>query len=198
VNAAILAGGQARRFGGRDKTALMVGNVSILDRQLSVLTGLADRVLLVTGDSEPFHGRGLEVVADRVPHAGALGGIYTALSAAQSDQVLVLACDLPFVSAVFLRYLAGLARPGYGAVVPRSADGLQPLCAVYSRSLAERFGECIASGRLKIVDALEAVPVREIGPAEIAAVDANENLFLNVNTPGDLARAIRLLHNTTR
>lgn len=198
MNAAILAGGQARRFGGRDKSALMIGGLSILDRQVSVLREVADRVLLVAGDSDSLHGRGLEVVADRVPHAGALGGIYTALSASHGEHVLVLACDLPFVSAVFLCHLAGLAGPGYDAVVPRSPDGLQPLCAVYARSLAPRIGERIAAGRLKIVDALEASRVREVGPAEIAAIDPDENLFLNVNAPDDLDRAIRLLHNSTR
>ena len=198
MNAAILAGGQARRFGGRDKSALRVGDLSILERQLSVLRDIADRVVLVAGDPQSLQDRGLEVVADRVPHAGAIGGIYTALSAAHSPHVLVLACDLPFVSAVFLRYLAGLAGPDYDAVVPRSSDGLQPLCAVYARGLAPLIGERIASGHLKIADALSAIRTREVGPAEIAAIDPDEKLFLNVNEPGDLDRALRLLHNTTR
>ena len=198
MNAAILAGGQARRFGGLDKSALVVGNSSILERQVSVLREVADRVLLVGGNHVSLEDRALEVVPDRLPHAGALGGIYTALLASHTEHVIVLACDLPFVSANFLRHLAGLAGPGLDAVVPRSPDGLQPLCAVYSRSLAPRIGELIAAGRLKVAGALEAGRVREIDPAEIAAVEPDEKLFLNVNTPDDLERASRLLHNSTR
>ncbi|HSK11546.1 MAG TPA: molybdenum cofactor guanylyltransferase [Vicinamibacterales bacterium] len=199
MDAAILAGGQARRFGGHDKSALLLDGLSILDRQLSVLGEVADRVVVIGGAAGPrSRAAGLEVISDLVPGAGALGGLYTALSAARSPHALVLACDLPFVSRVFLRYLAALAGPAHDAVVPRSRDGLQPLCAVYDRRLAAVLGERIASGRLKVADALAGLRVREVGPAEIASVDPDEKLFLNVNAPADLDHAIRLLHNTPR
>jgi molybdopterin-guanine dinucleotide biosynthesis protein A len=198
VDAAILAGGQARRFAGRDKRTLRVGGLSILQRQLAALREVAERVVLVGGDAPGTpEAAGLEVVPDRVPGGGALGGLYTALSAARSPHVLVLACDLPFVSRAFLRHLAALPGPAHDAVVPRSRDGWQPLCAIYRRDVAPRLEERIASGRLKIADALASLRIREVGPAEIAAVEPDERLFLNVNTPHDLARAIRLLHKTS-
>lgn len=200
MDAAILTGGQSRRFSGRDKSALRVGGLTILQRQLSVLREVAGRVVMVGGSAPRFRGDGLEleVVPDLVPGGGALGGLYTALSAARSPHVLVLACDLPFVSRAFLGYLAALPGPEHDAVVPRSRDGWQPLCAIYRRDLAARFGERIASERLKVADALADLRVREVGPSEIASVDPDERLFLNVNTPEDLAHAIRLLHKTSR
>lgn len=200
MDAAILAGGQARRFAGRDKSALLVGGLTILQRQLSALREVAERVVMV-GALPPgvqVPGFDLEAVPDLVSGGGALGGLYTALSAARSPHVLVLACNLPFVSRVFLRHLAALPGPAHDAVVPRSHDGWQPLCAVYRRDLAAGFGERVASGRLKVADALAELRVREVGPAEIASVEPDERLFLNVNTPRDLARAIRLLHKTSR
>ena len=200
MDAAILAGGQARRFSGRDKSALRVGRLTILQRQLSVLREVAERVVMVGVESPRLQVPGLEIVAtpDLVPGGGALGGLYTALSAARSPHVLVLACDLPFVSRAFVGHLAALPGPAHDAVVPRSRDGWQPLCAIYRRDLAARFGERIASGRLKVTDALAGLRVREVGPAEIASVEPDERLFLNVNTPEDLAHAIRLLHKTSR
>lgn len=200
MDAAILAGGQARRLAGRDKSALHVGGVSILQRQLSALRSVAERVVIVGARHPGIEVPGLEIeaVPDLVPGGGALGGLYTALTAARGPHVLVLACDLPFVSRAFLRHLAALPGPAHDAVVPRSPDGWQPLCAVYRRELAARFGERIAAGRLKIADALADVRVREVGPGEIVSVEPDERLFLNVNTPGDLARAIRLLHKTSR
>jgi len=194
VDAAILAGGQARRFGGRDKSALRIGAASILDRQLSAVREAAGRVFVVTASREGFGRRDIEIVEDLVPGAGAAGGLYTALEAARSPFVLVLACDLPFVSAGFLRYLASLADPGHDAVVPRSADGWQPLCAVYARHVASDLRSRIGAGRLKLLDALAAWRVREVGPQEIDAAGGGEHLFLNVNTPGDLERASELLH----
>jgi molybdopterin-guanine dinucleotide biosynthesis protein A len=197
VDAAILAGGRARRFGGRDKSALRVGRASILARQLRALHGLAERVIIV-GAPDCFRERGVTVVADLLQNAGALGGIYTALSAARSDHVLVLACDLPFVTASLLTRLMALAGEDSDAVVPRAADGWQPLCAVYARRLMAPIRHHVESGHLKVVDLLAAVRVHEFGPDEIAAVDPDGQLFFNVNTPDDLKQAARLARRADR
>ena len=43
--------------------------------------------------------RGLTVVPDDIPGMGALGGIYTAIVHSPCDRTLVVACDMPFLSA---------------------------------------------------------------------------------------------------
>jgi molybdenum cofactor guanylyltransferase len=193
VDAAILAGGRARRFGGRDKSALHVGPTTIFHRQRSLLADVADQVFVIAGHSGRFEGSDVRVVPDRLPDAGALGGIYTALSVANSPYVLVLACDLPFVSAPLLARLSALAADDdWDAIVPRSRDGLQPLCAVYARRLAPRIRERIESGHLKIADLFGAVRTRELSPEEIATCDPDERLFFNVNTRDDWERALLL------
>jgi molybdopterin-guanine dinucleotide biosynthesis protein A len=192
VDAAILAGGRARRFGGADKSALRVGPTTILERQMAALKGLVDRVFVVAGEPAPVRGILRNAVADRLPNAGPLGGIYTALCEAAGAHVLVVACDLPFLTAPLLARLMELADDQCDAVVPRTADGVQPLCAVYARRLADEVRRRIESGRLKIQDLLESIRVRELGPDEIAPFDPYGRLFFNVNTPGDLDRAVRL------
>jgi molybdopterin-guanine dinucleotide biosynthesis protein A len=192
VDAAILAGGRARRFGGRDKSSLHVGGASILERQLAALDGVAGRILVVSAHPARYQERGLEAVADLVPGAASLGGIYTALARATGSHVLVVACDLPFLTASFLRRLVALARPEDDAVVPRTADGWQPLCAVYSRRLAEPARRQIEAGRLKIVEFLAAARVREIGPDAIAEDDPDGLLFFNVNSFADWQLANQL------
>jgi molybdenum cofactor guanylyltransferase len=198
VDAAILAGGRARRFAGADKSTLRVGRATILERQLDALEGLADRVFVVAGDSEPFAAHGLQVVPDRLPDAGALGGIYTALVEAEGSQVLVLACDLPFVTRPLLARLASEAREPFDAVVPRTRDGWQPLCAVYARRLADTVRREIESGHLKIQDLFEAIRLRELGPQDLARFDPDGHLFHNVNTPGDLELALRFATRADR
>ncbi len=190
MDAAILAGGRARRFGGRDKGALHVGRMSIFDRQLAALRGVADRVLVVTGgDPTPYQDRGIEVVADLLPNAGALGGIYTALAAASSEHVLVLACDLPFLTASFLARLTGMASDRHDAVVPRSRDGLQPLCAVYGRRLMLPIRQQVDAGKLKVADVLALARLREVGPDVLEECDPQGRLFFNVNSPAELEKA---------
>jgi molybdopterin-guanine dinucleotide biosynthesis protein A len=192
--AAILAGGQARRLGGRDKSALRVGARSILERQLGVLRALTSHILIV-GHHPPPPGRksagaDVRVVEDRIEGAGALGGLYTALVEAPTEQVLVIACDMPFISAPFLIALAALGA-GVDAAVPRDGHGPHPLCASYDRRIADRLKTRIDAGALRIADALSDLHVRDIGPDEVAPFDPDGRLLTNVNTPGDYERAMR-------
>jgi molybdenum cofactor guanylyltransferase len=198
VDVAILAGGRARRLGGADKSALRIGSRSIFDRQLAALSGLADRIVVIGGAPEPFADGRVRVVPDRVPRAAALGGLYTALCESATPYVLVLACDLPFVSARVLERIAELADGSADAVVPRTADGVQPLCAAYARRLKDRVRRHIDSGHLKVQDLLGAVRVRELGPEDIAHLDPTGLSFFNVNTPGELRQAVRLAARAER
>jgi molybdopterin-guanine dinucleotide biosynthesis protein A len=76
---AILAGGAARRMGGKHKALLTVGNQTIVERQLAALRQVANPVFIVAPDPAPFAHLDLAVVADRHAGWGALGGIYTAI-----------------------------------------------------------------------------------------------------------------------
>ena len=190
ISAAILAGGQARRLGGADMASLVVGGARIVERQLAALAGLADDVRIVGGDAARYRDLGIPVVADAIAGAGSLGGLYTALIGARHERVLVLACDLPFVSAALLERLAiesGTATE-IDAVVPRSGRGLEPLCAVYRTRCAGVARERIAHGDLRMTALLADLAVRELGRDALAPYDDGA-LFENVNTPQDYARA---------
>ncbi|MBI2189526.1 MAG: molybdenum cofactor guanylyltransferase [Acidobacteria bacterium] len=188
--AAILAGGEARRLGRIDKSALVVGAATILDRQLSVLRGLTPHILIVTSDRAGVRAAsaGVRVVTDRVQGAGALGGLYTALEEASTDQVFVIGCDMPFLTPAFVAYVVERGR-GVDVAVPRDARGRHPLCASYARRSAAHFHARIDAGALRVGDALEGLDVREIGPDELAPFDRDGRLLLNVNTPDDYTRA---------
>ncbi len=189
--AAILAGGRAERLGGVNKAALRMGATDIIDRQLSALRGLAADVFVVGPDRETWSARGLRVVPDEIPGKGAIGGIYTAIMRSPSERTLVLACDMPFVSAAFLRVLAH--EIAADVVVPRTHRGYEPLCAIYSRACAPALRARLERGDLQASTPLEGVRVHEIGPEIVALYDAHGLLFTNVNTPHDYERARSLL-----
>jgi len=190
VSAAILAGGRARRFGGADKARLAIGGARIIDRQLAALGTVADDIRIVANDRDRYADLGVRVIPDAIADAGPLGGVYTALVDARHDAVIVLACDLPFVTAALLERL--VVERGSGeeidAVVPRSARGVEPLCAVYDRRCAGAARARIERGALQVAGLLEDVRVRELGPEVLAPYDAGA-LFSNVNTPHDHERA---------
>ncbi len=189
--AAIVAGGAASRLGGLDKSLLPVGNRPILDRQLAVLRPLTDRILVVANTPERFTHAGVPVIPDLVPGGAALGAIYPALSSATTDAVLVVACDLPFLTGRFLANLVEAAS-GLDLTIPRSPDGLQPMCAVYSRACLQPIRTRVEATTLRIQDLAAEVRTREIGPEEVAAYDVDGSLFFNVNTPADYQRALEI------
>jgi len=84
---AILVGGQARRFGGRDKSRLVVQGRTIIVRQVELLQRVAGHVFAVGHTPERFVDLSLSVVPDSVPGAGALGGILTAPEPPDSNRL---------------------------------------------------------------------------------------------------------------
>ena len=188
--AAILAGGQARRFGGRPKALLPLGDRRIIDRQIAVLGTVAERVAVVTSDLERYGALGIPIWEDLVPNAGPLGGIYTALVHA-AGRTLVVAGDMPFLTPAFLRHLDQVGRDADVAIA-RTADGHYPLCASYGGACVEVIRQRLERGALKVADLLKQVRVREIGPDELRPFDPDGTLLFNVNTPEDYARGLQL------
>jgi len=190
VSAAILAGGRARRFGGADKASLPVGRARIIDRQLAAVSALTDDVRIVANEAARYEELGVRVIPDAIADAGPLGGIYSALADVRHDWTIVLACDLPFVTSALLERLAAEVASGseVDAVAPRSARGLEPLCALYHRRCGRVARSLIERGDLAVLGLLDAVRVRVVEPDALAPYDAGA-LFENVNTPHDHERA---------
>lgn len=184
VSAAILTGGRATRFGGRDKGALAVGGRTIQARQLSVLEAIADDILLVGGpDRRPASGR-VRHVADARPNGGPLAGIESALTAARHDLVAIVACDMPGLTAPLVAHLVAQASEA-DVVVPRTESGYHPLCAIYRRTCLPAVSRRLAAGQLAVKGLFEDVRVREVPGSELVAFGDPARLLANVNTPAD-------------
>lgn len=187
-SAAILAGGRATRLGGAVKATLTVGGAAILTRQRRALEALGVTPVVIAADPAPFAEFDITVHPDVLAGAGALGGLHAALAHADTPHVVVLAGDLPFVTAEFVGHLVSL-RHDADAVVPRDAHGWHPLCACYGRHLAADLARRIGRGQLRIAAALDDWQVRAVEPGEIARFDPGGVLLMNVNTPDDYERA---------
>ena len=192
LTAAIIAGGQGRRLGGLDKSALVVGGRRIIDRQLAVLGRVAEHVLIVSNDHHRFRCSGLHVCRDLICDAGPLSGLHTALVRSPTIRTMVIACDLPFLTVAFLRHLAAM-RTEAAAIIPRSFVGLQPLCAIYDRTCLKPIRNMIDRGDFRVSGLSDSVDTTELTPQEIAQYDPDGTLFFNVNTPYDYTRAISRL-----
>ena len=180
----VLAGGESRRMV-RDKAFLTVGGETLpalAARRLAEVCGevaVADR----GRGSLP----GLPSLPDG-PGRGPAAGILGAAIAYPGRPLLVLACDLPRVPADLLAELA--RSQGIDWAVPRWRNGLEPLCALYGRAalavLAVRAGRGLF-GPHGLADEA-GLAVRYLEGDDLAPFGDPGEIFLNLNTPGDLER----------
>jgi molybdopterin-guanine dinucleotide biosynthesis protein A len=187
TEAAIVAGGQARRFDGQDKSRLVVEGRTIIVRQLEILQQVTSEVYVVGAPEGRFDDLGLRSVPDVLPHLGAIGGIYSAVAVSQSEQVLVVACDLPFLDAGVLRTLTEKSIGRDGAWVT-SERGIEPLLACYRRQTASKIRARIDRRQLKASDLATTLDMYALTGDELAALGPVDRLLANVNTPADYAR----------
>jgi molybdopterin-guanine dinucleotide biosynthesis protein A len=178
----VLAGGQSRRMG-TDKSQLLIESQTFIDRIAASLAAVTDSITLV--GAREAHPR-FSSVPDVYPTWGALGGVHAALAACTSAWAIIVACDLPFVTAELFHHLASL-RTDYDAVVPLQSDGRpQPLAALYRiEPCLSRATELIDTGHRRPLDLLELVNTRWVPFAELANLNHAENFFVNINTPDD-------------
>lgn len=186
----ILAGGAASRYGGLPKGLERVGGVRIIDRVAVALGEVTDDLLLVANAPHAATWLpGVRTGADLVPNAGGLGGIHAALHHAQSD-VLVVAWDMPFVPAALLARLRALGD-GADVAVPESGSrrGVEPLCAFYGASCLPAIERAIARDDLRVIGFHDEVRVARLPAHDVSGFGDPALLFMNVNTPDDLALA---------
>jgi molybdopterin-guanine dinucleotide biosynthesis protein A len=186
----VLAGGAASRYGGLPKGLERVAGQRIIDRVADALREVTDDLLLVANDPAASNWLpGIRVQADLVPNAGGLGGIHAALHAARSP-VLIVAWDMPFVPPELLARLRTLGD-GADVAVPVSGSrrGVEPLCAFYAPTCLPAIEQSLADGDRRVIGFHERVRVARLPADEVSAFGDPELLFMNVNTPDDLARA---------
>jgi molybdenum cofactor guanylyltransferase len=169
---------------GADKALLSLGSENLLQRALRIVAALCLNPIIV-GDPVRYASFG-EVIEDRVPGCGPLGGIHAALSTTGSQRNLILSVDMPLMTTEFLGWLLEQSVNGTQfATVPRPAGRIQPLCAVYRREMLPVLEQALAAGEYKVDRVFTQVPTRYLSDSEIRAAGFSEDIFSNVNTPED-------------
>jgi molybdopterin-guanine dinucleotide biosynthesis protein A len=169
----VLAGGRSTRMG-RDKALLPLDGEPMLVRIARRVEAAAGSATVI-GPPDRYEHLGFEVVPDRMPEAGPLAGIDTALSLNRAAWNLILACDLPLASGEILDELLDRAsRTAALCVIPRS-DRPEPLCAAYSIAAAPAIRTALESGVRKVTEALAGLAV-EWYPVR------HDRAFTNLNT----------------
>ena len=184
-SAALLAGGKSTRMG-EDKALLPLPNsgLPLWRHQLSILESLHPEKIFWSGLSRPGLPHELEIVADAYTNAGPLAGVSACLHLVQTDLLIVLAIDLPGMTASFLENLLRQCSPARGGVI-RRGNCFEPLAAIYPRQLCALARAHLESGRYALQDficvAIELGKMRAIPLSE-----RDQDLFQNWNSPSDI------------
>jgi molybdopterin-guanine dinucleotide biosynthesis protein A len=156
---------------------------------LNTLEPICAEIKLIGNDAEPYLQLGFPIIADVEPNLGPLMGLYSGLLASNNELNLLLACDMPFARRSLLMHLLTLAAD-HDVIIPRTANGLHPLCAVYRRSTClPAIRSALDRHSRRVISFFDQVRVRELSPSELKALDPDGISLINVNTPEELARA---------
>ncbi len=181
----ILAGGKASRMGGLNKAFIEVGGERLIDRTLRVYRSLFREIIISTNSPLDYLEFNAQIVTDIFGGKGPLGGIHAGLLHATSEQVFVSACDMPYLSEGFIRYMIEVAAED-DLVVPVTANGFESLHAIYSKKCLPVIESQIERNELKISLLFRKFKTREIRGEEIRRFDPEGRLFANLNRPEDL------------
>lgn len=189
----VQAGGESRRMG-QNKALLPFLGKTLIERVISRIKVVSDEILITSNEPALFEFMNLPVFADVVSGKGALGGLYTAFSMANSPLVAVVACDMPFVNPQLLIALRELLiADNYDAVVPRLSAGCEPFHAVYRREVCLEAVKASLDQGLKRADSWH--PLVRMGyfnPEDIARYDPSGLAFFNINDPEEYRHALEI------
>lgn len=170
IGIVILAGGRSSRMG-RDKATLRLGARTMLStiRRSAEVTGWAVRV--IRRDSLPGH--------------GPLGGVHEALRTSRAEAELLLACDMPFITAELLKRVVAAMGSRRNAVFS-SDEGVAGFPLVVRVSMLPLVERQIAAGRLSLQDL-----ARVLGARLLPVRARDRHQLLNINTPAEWRQVLQ-------
>jgi molybdopterin-guanine dinucleotide biosynthesis protein A len=182
----ILAGGENSRMG-ENKAFVVMDGERLIDRTLRIFRSLFRETIIVTNSPLDYLDCDAAIVTDIYPGKKALGGVYTGLFYAADPHAFVAACDMPCLNPGFIAWMMEQA-PAYDIVVPESPEGLEPLHAIYAKTCLPHMKRRITQDQLKITGFYKSLKCLTINYSIPTSFDPGNRMFVNVNTPDDLAR----------
>lgn len=166
---------------GRDKARLPFRGGSLAGFVAGTVAEAAGSAVLV-GNPAEYAELAYQAIADLYPGEGPLGGILTALHHTASDWNLVVACDMPGLSAsVLARIIEAAEHSEADAVLPAGPSGYpEPLCGAYHRRALGGLEAAFRDGERKVMAAVRRIRAEMLPVGDLA-------VFQNVNTPEDWA-----------
>lgn len=188
ITGVVLAGGLARRMGGRDKGLIECAGRPLTTYALDALSKVTPHILVnANRHLDEYRRFGPPVIQDASgDFAGPLAGMLAALRAADTPYILTIPCDCPLLHGAWLhRLMERRDREDAEIAVAHDGERLNPVFALLDRRLEADLADYLEGGGRKI----DLWMMRH----RLAVVDFSDHpeMFLNANTPEELAELER-------
>ncbi len=179
----ILAGGKARRFGGKNKALIKIGAESIIERLLKEIPPQSE-VAISLAKTSPTGYEDYKIIRDNYEDCGPIGAIATAFEETDAEVILFLPCDMPFINKESCILLFEAISSGeYDAALSSDEDGkIHPLFCAVKRTAFPLFKNAIEQKRFKLISLFT-----EMNTCYIPLTSAE---LININTEEDFHKAV--------
>lgn len=179
---AILAGGKSSRMG-FDKELICINGQSLMKKNIRMLKKVFDEIIVVTNNPKFYEGEDVKTIQDIIFQKGPLSGLHAALTAAKSEYVYLMACDMPEIDLDLIEHMKKkLAEEDVEICIPRVEGKLEPFNGFYSKKLTPKIESCLLN---------DVLAIRNIVYSSKACVvdfegSYKKDTFLNLNTRDEL------------
>lgn len=193
----ILAGGKSSRMG-FNKAFIEIprslhtppqykGSTTIIERTVRLFQEIFDEIIIVTNTPLEYEQFDVRIATDLIKGAGSIGGVYTGIFHASSEQAFVSACDMPLLDKDAILKMLEMAGEA-DVIVPFVNNQFHPLHAVYSKNCLKAVEKAIKSGDLRINNLLKNLHIKKV--EDIFAKEPASLSVYNVNTKDELLQIV--------
>lgn len=184
ITGVVLAGGEARRMGGQDKGLIMLSGKPMIEHVTSALSMQLNNIVInANRNIERYSLYGFPVIKDAYEgFNGPLAGMASCLKEIETDYMLTVPCDSPFIpSDLVSRMHDSLREENSEIAVADNGERMQPVFSLISRELLPSLERYLADKQRKIDIWFQ--------QHRLSKVDFSDKprTFINVNTAEDIA-----------
>ncbi len=179
ITGIILAGGKSSRMG-TEKGLLPLESKPFVQHIIEALQPIAKEIIIVSSNSE-YDTFGVKRIEDIIPESGPIAGLHTGLTNSETENNLVISCDVPLVTTSLLRKLFQFETEDYDIVQFEAEGKTIPLIALHKKHCAEKCFEFLSKGEKRLRKL-----VLESNTKTIAVQEKDLPLIKNINTTKDL------------
>lgn len=192
LTAVVLAGGKSKRFGS-PKSIVRFDGKNLIAIAIDLARQICNRTIIIKDDEKIPLLNGIKSFKDIHPGKGPIGGVQSALTFSETENIAILPVDMPLLCVEIYNHLASIKKINT-PVVAISTHGMEPLVSIWSKSNLTRINQSIEKNILSLWKCLEDLNAIKLNFGKLYP-EIPDSCFFNINTREDLDLLKKLKKN---